>query len=86
MKGTIYLLHFDKPYLHARHFVGFSTDLESRLDAHARGQSARLLQVIIEAGHTFQFARTWQGTRKTERTIKNQKNAPRLCPLCKGNN
>ena len=72
MKGTVYLLHFSEAYKHARHYVGFTNNLESRLDAHARGQGARLLQVIIEAGHTFELARTWQGTRKDERRIKKQ--------------
>jgi predicted GIY-YIG superfamily endonuclease len=84
MKGTVYLLHFDKPYHHARHYTGYTTNLNARLASHSKGQGARLLQVIIEAGHTFELARTWQGTRKDERRIKKQHNAPRLCPMCKG--
>jgi predicted GIY-YIG superfamily endonuclease len=83
MNGTIYLLHFSEPYKHARHYVGFTTNLEQRLDEHSKGHGARLLQVIIEAGLTFSLTRTWQGTRKDERRIKNRKEAPRLCPICK---
>jgi predicted GIY-YIG superfamily endonuclease len=83
MKGTVYLLHFDSPYKHARHYVGFTKDLAARLEAHASGQGARLVQVIIEAGITFQLARVWTGTRKDERRLKNRKNAPRECPLCR---
>ena len=82
MKGTVYLLHFDSPYKHARHYVGYTKDLSARLEAHASGQGARLLEVITGAGIGFQLARTWQGTRKDERRIKNRKEAPRLCPLC----
>jgi predicted GIY-YIG superfamily endonuclease len=81
-QGTIYLLHFSQPYKHAAHYIGFTTDLPSRLAEHAGGTGARLLQVITEAGLSFQLARTWQGTRKGERRIKNRKEAPALCPLC----
>ena len=84
MKGTVYLLHFDKPYHHARHYTGFTTSLDARLDAHSKGTGARLMEVITEAGIGFQLARTWQGTRKDERRIKKQHNAPRLCPVCRG--
>ena len=81
--GTVYLLHFATPFRHARHYTGFAFNLEQRLDQHAKGQGARLTQVILEAGIGFELARTWPGTRKDERRIKNQKCAPRLCPICK---
>jgi predicted GIY-YIG superfamily endonuclease len=84
MKGIIYLLHFSGAYKHARHYIGFTTDLQARLDAHNKGAGARLLEVITGAGIGFELARTWQGTRKTERALKNQKNAPRFCPVCRG--
>jgi predicted GIY-YIG superfamily endonuclease len=83
MKGTVYLLHFSEPYRHAKHYVGYTTNLSARLEAHSKGNGARLLEVITQAGLSFQLARTWQGTRKTERALKNQKNAPRFCPVCK---
>ena len=83
MKGTVYLLHFNSPYKHARHYVGFTTDLPARLQAHTSGQGARLMEVITGAGISFQLARTWKGTRKDERRLKNRKNAPRECPLCR---
>jgi predicted GIY-YIG superfamily endonuclease len=83
-QGVIYLLHFSEPYKHARHYVGFATNLDKRLESHARGTGARLLEVITQSGIRFQLARTWQGSRKDERAIKNQKNSPRLCPVCKG--
>jgi predicted GIY-YIG superfamily endonuclease len=80
--GTVYLLHFDRPYYHARHYLGWSTDLDVRLADHAAGQGTRLLQVISAAGIHFTVARTWSGGRKCERRLKGQKHGPRLCPLC----
>lgn len=32
--GTIYLLHFSKPYKHARHYIGYTDDLDKRLARH----------------------------------------------------
>lgn len=82
-KGTVYLLHFNEPYHHARHYMGFTTNLAERLEAHAKGTGARLMEVIANAGLSFELARTWTGTRKDERKLKSAKNAPRFCPMCK---
>lgn len=80
--GVIYLLHFERPYRHARHYSGWTEDLLDRLDAHARGRGARLMTVISRAGIGFVLVRTSEGTRTTERAIKNAGGAVRFCPLC----
>jgi predicted GIY-YIG superfamily endonuclease len=80
--GTIYLIHLDRAYRHARHYTGWTPDLETRLAKHARGQGARLLTVARQAGITWQLARTWTGTRTHERALKRQGGASRRCPLC----
>lgn len=82
--NIVYLLHLSKPYKHARHYVGWTVDLETRLQQHARKQGARLLEVVQAAGITWSVARTWPGGRTLERQIKNRKDAPRLCPVCAG--
>ena len=78
---TVYLLHFNEPYKHARHYVGVAKNLEARLAQHANGQGARLTQVVREAGIDWTLARTWEGDRKTERRKKNR--GARHCPVCK---
>jgi predicted GIY-YIG superfamily endonuclease len=80
---TVYLLHFDSPYQHARHYLGSTTHLPRRLAEHANGRGARLLEVITAAGIRFQLARTWTGDKALERQLKRRHNAPRLCPLCR---
>jgi predicted GIY-YIG superfamily endonuclease len=83
-QGTVYLLHFERPYKHARHYLGFATDLERRLELHRRGQGARLMEVIAAAGIGFTVARTWEGDRHFERRLKRRHNSPaRLCPICR---
>jgi predicted GIY-YIG superfamily endonuclease len=84
--GTVYLIHFDVAYKHARHYLGWTLDLLARLQAHRDGRGARLMEVITEAGITWQLARTWPGGRDRERAIKNRHEAPRLCPLCSPRN
>ena len=80
--ATVYLLHFDEPYKHARHYLGYAEDLEARLAQHRAGQAARLTQVIKEAGITFTLVRTWEGGRDLERQLKRWHDSPALCPLC----
>ena len=80
--GVVYLLHFDQPYKHARHYVGWTEDLLDRLDQHAAGTGARLMAVIREAGIGFTLVRLCEGTRATERAIKNEGGSVRFCPAC----
>jgi len=80
--GTIYLIHFDRPYRHARHYTGWAADLDARLADHAAGRGARLLAVIADAGIGWTLARTWPGTRIRERQLKRQGGASRRCPHC----
>jgi predicted GIY-YIG superfamily endonuclease len=80
--GTIYLLHFDRPYGHARHYMGWTSSLDERLEAHAAGRGARLLEVVSAAGIGWTLARTWTGTRDKERSFK-ARGHTRKCPICK---
>jgi predicted GIY-YIG superfamily endonuclease len=79
---TVYLLHFTKPYRHARHYLGYAGDLAKRLNQHRHGAGARLPQVCAEHGIDFVVARTWPGGRDLERRLKLRKNSPKLCPIC----
>jgi hypothetical protein len=84
---AVYLLHFDRPYHHARHYMGFTDDLGTRIALHKAptGRSHhRLMQVIHAAGIGFVVSRIWpDGDRALERLLKRRKGAPRLCPLCR---
>jgi predicted GIY-YIG superfamily endonuclease len=79
---TVYLIHFNQAYHHARHYLGFSENLDKRITDHLCGMGARLLEVITQAGIDWKLARTWPGDRELERRLKNRKEAPKLCPIC----
>lgn len=82
VQGTVYLLHFDRPYRHAAHYIGWTQDLEARLREHQCGTGARLVEVAVNAGISFELARTWPGDRFLERRIKNLKSGRSVCPIC----
>jgi hypothetical protein len=82
---VLYLLHFERPISAAhttQHYIGFALDLAARLAEHRAGRGARLTQVAIERGISFEVVRVWPGDRNAERALKNRKAAPRLCPCC----
>ena len=81
----VYLLHFDRPFGHAKHYLGYSPRIADRLDKHAAGTGARLTQVVKDAGIGWTLARVWPGaTRQDERRLKNWGGSRRHCPTCRG--
>lgn len=83
--GTVYLVHFDSPFSHAKHYMGFTEreDVENRLEEHRTNRGSKLLRAVNAAGISWRLSRTWEGmTRSEERKLKNGKRAPRLCPMC----
>ncbi len=64
--SAVYVLHFDPPLQHARHYVGWTDheDVASRLEEHLKG-------------HVFVGA-----DRRFERRIKNNKDVCRWCRIC----
>lgn len=81
--GIIYLIHFDEPLHHAKHYIGYTENLPQRLQRHRAGHGARILEVLKERGITWKLARIWTGDKSLERKIKRQKCSPKLCPICK---
>jgi hypothetical protein len=87
--GLVYLLHFDRPIGDtsnprgfAAHYTGWTLDLPTRLQDHAAGRGARLMEVVTDAGIGWQLARIWPGTRARERSLKGSGGAARRCPVC----
>jgi hypothetical protein len=88
-KPTVYLIHFDKPLGNlanprgqARHYLGYTEDLDARLEAHRQGNGSAIMAAVADAGIPWRLVRTWEGDRSLERQLKDQHNSPRLCPIC----
>ena len=81
--GTVYLIHFDRPYKHARHYLGWASNLEARLEHHRNGTGGNLMAVLRRENIGWQVVRTWTpATRHRERQIKIQGGLSRVCPMC----
>lgn len=84
--GTIYLLCFEKPLAHARHYLGWTEDADpsKRLDTHRSGDGSPLVRAVVRSGIDFRLVRTWDGkTRHDERRLKKRKDVAVLCPVCR---
>jgi hypothetical protein len=87
---AVYLVHFDKPFHHAKHYLGFCDDagrdtdlaVSSRIDYHRRKKGSRLLAAVVDHGIGFEVVRVWPGaTRNFERRLKGH-SSTRYCPVC----
>ena len=90
MQNTVYLVCFDRAYVaktgkqkkQALHYIGWTPDLTARVALHAKGQGARLMEIVTQEGIGWRVVRTWDGGRAIERKMKNRKRAAALCPCC----
>lgn len=81
--GVVYLIHFERPYRHARHYLGWAAQLDARIAHHRAGTGARLLAVVNAAGIGWSVVRVWDPASRTrERQIKRQGGLSRCCPAC----
>lgn len=84
--GTVYLIHFSVPYRHARHYTGWTTDLEYRVSEHRKGKGSRLLQVCLSNHIEWEISRVWWDVpREKERRVKRQRKS-QCCLLCRMQN
>ncbi len=83
----LYILHFETPLAHAQHYLGYVADerrLQERLEEHANGRGARLMEVVTERLISWSVARTMPGDKGRERALKNNANTRAYCPICQG--
>ena len=85
---TVYLIHIDPPYKHARHYIGYTAEpatFADRFKAHLFGNGSPLLRAASEAGCALQVAHIWpDGDRRFERYLKDRRDTARYCPKCGG--
>lgn len=82
----IYIIHFDEPLHHARHYVGCTEALKERLITHAQGHGSNILAVLKAKGISWRLASLYRtchaGMRRVERAIKDCSAGPRFCSVC----
>ena len=80
---VVYLLHFERPYWHARHYLGIALDgdPQRRLQEHLSGQGSPLVRAVVAAGIGVDLVLTMPGDRALERRWHNR-HGTRVCPRC----
>jgi len=60
--GTVYVLHFDPAYRHARHYVAWTAgDVDAHPAAHLQGAGSPLIGAAVAAGVSIQLVATFPG-------------------------
>ena len=85
MSRVVYLLHFDPPFKHARHYIGVARNgLVRRMQDHLSGQGANLTRHARRAGCLMILARIWPAADfGLEVRLKKRGGASRICPVCR---
>lgn len=84
VRGTVYVLHFDPAYRHARHYIGWTAgDVQARLDTHLQGAGSPLIRAAVGAGVSIQLVATMPGSRVLERRLKRWHKTTQFCPTCR---
>lgn len=87
MPGYLYILHFDEPLHHAKHYSGSTKNLRQRLVAHASGAGSKLTKWLADHGLNWRLGAvaTAPGNklRAIERELKARKNACDFCAICR---
>lgn len=79
---ALYILHFDRPLHHARHYAGATKNLQNRLVDHALGNGARITRELLLRRIGWQLARCWTIPWPWEQHLKKMKHTPDYCPIC----
>ena len=100
--GLVYVLHFTRPYKHARHYVGATgLPMEEREAAHRGvvlhegdepyGRAAKLVKALLRDGGDFVIADVFETDTlaqafELEKRLKKQGSRARLCTICNPGN
>jgi len=83
VQGSVYIIHLHHPLAHARHYVGWASDVEARVARHRSGNGSKLMAAVGQAGIPWEVARIINGaTRADERRIHNSHATAAFCPVC----
>ncbi len=75
-----YLVCFDQPYFHARHYVGYSDNIAQRLQTHRNGQGSPLLAAALAAGIDWHLVQVWPDADRSFERRLHHRHGSRLCP------
>ena len=88
MSWKLYVIHFDRPYKHAKHYTGIAIDVEKRMKEHSGGYGAKLMKAIKENNIGFRYNiigeyPDYSSAKSEEKRLKTKVKQPKkYCPIC----
>ena len=88
MSWKLYVIHFDKPYKHAKHYTGIAIDVVKSMKEHRGGYGAKLMRVLKENNIGFKYNiigeyPTFSLAKAEEKRLKTKVKQPKnYCPIC----
>lgn len=82
---VVYILHFDQPLHHARHYVGSTTAdrVDARMHEHAEGWGSKITARAMRLGIKVYLAKVmFVSDRSYEKTLKRKGGIAALCRFC----
>lgn len=80
--GYVYILRFSHPLGNenhqAQHYIGWTLDIEERLEEHRAGRGAKITAAAVERGFRLELVAILSGTRADERKLKARKSHRRI--------
>ena len=89
-QGIVYILHLERPFGHARHYIGYTKSwmhFLNRMEEHYMGRRSIFMSHVRDAGIGFSISRVYyDATRDFERYLKNMNSTGLYCGCGKGHN
>lgn len=86
--GFVYVVHFERPYKHARHYLGWTRELKQRFYRHTSlapiRRGSALMRAVVAAGIAFKVVRVWPDRTRYDERRKHGNGHSQRCPVCCG--
>jgi|ERR1043166_1145738 predicted GIY-YIG superfamily endonuclease len=84
---SVYVIHFDPPHKHAKHYTGIVLNVQERFTEHSNGTGGKLTKVAVENGtklllHTIKSGLSFYDAHALEIKLKKRHKASGYCPTC----
>ncbi|MBD3387428.1 MAG: hypothetical protein GF414_00605 [Candidatus Altiarchaeales archaeon] len=88
--GYVYVIHLNRPFRHAKHYIGYTTDIVRRMTHHSLGHrdSSHFMKAVCRAGIRWSvtMVQSFEDAKEAvcfEKKLKRDKRSSLHCPLCK---
>ena len=87
MTWKLYIIHFNRSFHHARHYIGIAQDAKKRLKRHKAGDGSRLVRAVIYTDIKIRMNvigefEDFSTAHQAEKVLKKKHSTKKYCPIC----